>query len=168
MSVHIDNQLLETGESIAERSSPFECCGFLLGTWFQSDKDVEAIVPAVNVAPDAQRHQRYLISPEDFVRCQKMAWQNGWQIVGFYHSHPNAPSEPSKIDLLYAWPWYVYLILSVCGESCTASAWRLQENRRGFYRERLVPEKITDLSQHRERDRFCDPLFLKDASSSPV
>lgn len=34
-------------------------------------------------------------------------------VIGFYHTHPNAPAVPSGDDCRYAWPGHLYLIARV-------------------------------------------------------
>ena len=39
--------------------------------------------------------------------------ERGRELVGFYHSHPDHPAEPSAFDLEHAWPNLSYVIVSV-------------------------------------------------------
>jgi proteasome lid subunit RPN8/RPN11 len=55
-------------------------------------------------------------------------------LIGLYHSHPDAPTQPSQVDLENAWPWYTYLVVSVQnGEPRSVAAWLLSENRSTFH-----------------------------------
>jgi len=54
-------------------------------------------------------------------------------VVGFYHSHPDAPAQPSGFDREHAWPGYCYLIVSVRqGDPQEMRNWLLREDRSGF------------------------------------
>ena len=59
-------------------------------------------------------HKRYEIDPAELVRVQRKARQSGMEILGFYHSHPDHPAEPSPTDLEHAhWIGCSYVITSV-------------------------------------------------------
>jgi proteasome lid subunit RPN8/RPN11 len=111
---------------------PHECCGFLLGSRDGARLAVAELVPAVNARDDSP-HNRYLIPPEQFVRVQRDADARGLDIVGFYHSHPDAPARPSAFDREHAWPFYAYLIVSVrAGSPGELNAFELSEDRAAF------------------------------------
>jgi proteasome lid subunit RPN8/RPN11 len=78
--------------SHAARSAPEECCGLLLGT----GRAVEHAHPAANVAADPRR--RFEIDPQALVDAQRAARAGGPQVIGYYHSHPAGPAEPSATD----------------------------------------------------------------------
>jgi proteasome lid subunit RPN8/RPN11 len=91
---------------------PHECCGFLLGA--AGGSAVTEVARASNARVDSPAN-RYLIPPEEFVRVQRDADRRGLEIVGFYHSHPDHPAQPSAFDRDHAWPGYAYLIVAVAG-----------------------------------------------------
>jgi proteasome lid subunit RPN8/RPN11 len=55
-------------------------------------------------------------------------------VLGVYHSHPNAPARPSQYDAEHAaWTTWTYVILSVEeGKVVDLRGWRLREDRDGF------------------------------------
>ena len=56
--------------------------------------------------------------------------------VGFYHSHPDHPAEPSQYDLDHAWPNLSYVIVAVRGgEPEALRSWRLLPDRSAFEEE---------------------------------
>jgi proteasome lid subunit RPN8/RPN11 len=66
-------------------------------------------------------------------RVERDAAEEGLELVGFYHSHPNGAAEPSRVDRENAWPWYNYLIVAVAdGEPGDVRVWRLAEDRSRF------------------------------------
>lgn len=114
---------------------PLEGCGFLLGR----AGDGEAVVVRRQLAVANQRAgepeavRRYLMGPSDYQTAERSAADEGLIVVGTYHSHPNAPAQPSSFDLEHAWPWYCYLIVSVGREGeGEARVWRLRDDRSGF------------------------------------
>jgi proteasome lid subunit RPN8/RPN11 len=116
-----------------EAAYPEEACGGLLGSPNDEGSfQVMAAVPIEN-SRSGQRERRYLIGPEDVLQLEKDAEAAGLEVIGYYHSHPNAPPLPSEFDREHAWPWYAYLIISVhAGKSVDAQAWRLAEDREAF------------------------------------
>ena len=63
----------------------------------------------------------------------------GLTLLGFYHSHPDAPAQPSGEDLRQAWPRVDYLIVSVvCGTPQEITCWRLRDDREAFASEEIA------------------------------
>lgn len=116
-----------------EAAYPEEACGGLLARPGNGPSiEVLEAVPAPNVRGD-ERRRRYLIGPDQVLEIERRADALGLQVAGYYHSHPDAPPRPSDYDRDHAWPWYVYLIVSVReGRVAEARAWRLTEDRSGF------------------------------------
>ena len=55
------------------------------------------------------------------------------ELIGWYHSHPDAPARPSEFDREHAWPWYSYIIVSVQkGEPRDTTSWRLHDDRAAY------------------------------------
>jgi proteasome lid subunit RPN8/RPN11 len=87
---------------------------------------------------DLERRRRFLIGPDDYRRAEARAAQLGLDIVGFYHSHPDHPAEPSAFDLAHAWPNLSYLIVSIRGGSARElRSWRLRADRSGYEEESI-------------------------------
>ena len=53
------------------------------------------------------------MSPLDYLAAERAADAAGKTLLGFYHSHPEHPAEPSATDLAWAQPNFVYLIMSI-------------------------------------------------------
>jgi proteasome lid subunit RPN8/RPN11 len=96
-----------------EETYPHECCGILLGKVENDARTVEAVVRAGNTRTDSP-HNRYHIDPRELVAAQRKAREQGWDIVGFYHSHPDHPPQWSATDLAEAhWLGCSHVIISV-------------------------------------------------------
>jgi proteasome lid subunit RPN8/RPN11 len=122
----------------AEQTYPEECCGFLLGEEQGGATRVDRIVPAANERRDS-RHNRFVMSPETVLAAHKAARAAGLAVVGYYHSHPDHPAEPSEFDKEHAWPGLSYLIVSIRGGQVhMAKSWRLRDDRERFEEERLA------------------------------
>ena len=96
----------------AEFSYPNEGCGILLGHTTNGSRTVVSTFPACNAHPEPLRH--YTIDSKQVIEAQKQARDQGLDIVGFYHSHPDHPAQYSETDLEEAhWPDCSYVITSV-------------------------------------------------------
>lgn len=118
----------------AERGYPHEACGFLLGEMDPAAGRfaVSALRPADNLHADRAR-TRYLIDAESYRAAEREVAARGLDIVGFYHSHPDAPARPSTFDREHAWPAVAYLIVPVTRAGADESmAWVLAEDRSRF------------------------------------
>ena len=103
----------ETLRAHGEETYPQECCGVLLGNAAPEGNRVLQTVRAGNTRTDSA-HNRYNIAPEELVRIQRQARGLGFDIVGFYHSHPDHPAQWSKTDFAEAhWMGCSYVITSV-------------------------------------------------------
>ncbi|MBJ7378145.1 M67 family metallopeptidase [Sphingobium sp.] len=97
MRVEISRILLERIMALAA-GDVHEVCGLLLG----SDDRIEAIAPAVNVAPDPARH--FELDPATLIAAHRAARSGGPKIIGHYHSHPSGIAAPSATDAACAAP----------------------------------------------------------------
>ena len=92
MGIRLTRAALDRMLAEAERSAPEECCGILLGR----DDLIEDARPAPNVAADPSR--RFEIDAQTLVDAHRDARRGGPQVVGYFHSHPSGPAEPSATD----------------------------------------------------------------------
>ena len=89
-----------------------EGCGILLGHTASGCRSVVSAFRADNAHPQPLR--RYSIDPKQVIAAQKLARDQGMDIVGFYHSHPDHPAQYSETDLAEAhWLDCSYVITSV-------------------------------------------------------
>jgi proteasome lid subunit RPN8/RPN11 len=89
-----------------------------------------------NAREDGSRHNRYLLTAEEYMRGEDEADRRGLEVVGVFHSHPDHPNRPSEFDRQWAWPAFTYLITSVSrGRAVESRAWRLRDDRAEFEEE---------------------------------
>lgn len=75
----------------------------------------------------------FVISPVAYLETERAAEGTGLEVLGFYHSHPDAAPDPSVTDLAYAWPNTLYLVASVWqGEPGALGAYVLTRDGQGF------------------------------------
>jgi proteasome lid subunit RPN8/RPN11 len=109
----ISNSDLEEIRRHGEETYPYECCGALLGEMEDGRNVVKATVRCGNTREDSP-HNRYQIDPRELVNIQREGRERGYDIVGFYHSHPDHPARWSATDLAEAhWIGCSYVITSV-------------------------------------------------------
>lgn len=120
---------------------PHECCGALLGhdvnTAEQPSKPREILdlFPLINRREDSPQN-RFSVTPRDVMEADRAAQSRGLDVIGWYHSHPDHPAEPSEYDREHAWPWYSYIIVSVHqGIPQQMTSWQLNDDRAGYSQE---------------------------------
>jgi proteasome lid subunit RPN8/RPN11 len=113
---------------------PNECCGALIGR----DGHVSEAYALPNTTEEGPR-RRFLVRPQDYRTAEARATQQGAELLGFYHSHPDHPARPSQYDLDHAWPFFSYVIVSVReGGPEEMRSWRLREDRSEFDEEKII------------------------------
>lgn len=143
MSVELTAEQIATIEAHGEETFPNECCGFMLGTSKGDDKKIVELLRAYNEREDEAKYNRFLITPEAYMRGEKIAREKKLDIMGFYHSHPDAPARPSQYDLDHAWPWLSYVIVSIMdGKADNITSWMLRDDRSAFDDEELVTNGV--------------------------
>ncbi len=111
---------------------PHECCGALLGRDGDGTREVLELVPLENRRNDSPRN-RFEVTPDDVRLAEKIAREKQMELIGWYHSHPDAPARPSEFDREHAWPWYSYIIASVQQrEPRDTTSWRLRDDRSAY------------------------------------
>ncbi|MGA8208371.1 MAG: M67 family metallopeptidase [Candidatus Dormiibacterota bacterium] len=146
MRVATAHQLLFT-ESVFERMAelaatayPFEGCGVLVGGSDAQQVTVVEVVEGRNLVQD-RRRDRYELDPRDIINADRDARELGLEVIGFYHTHPDHPARPSRLDTERAWPGYLYVVISVNGAKLgEATAWRLAEGEGPSYFEEVPLE----------------------------
>jgi proteasome lid subunit RPN8/RPN11 len=116
----------------ARSGYPFEVCGVLLGR----DATVEKAQAVLNRETESPR-VRYQIAPEDLLQIQRESRDEGLEIVGFYHSHPDHPARPSETDRRIAAGGLSDGVLHVVvgvekGERATPTAWIFRDATQAF------------------------------------
>lgn len=119
---------------------PEEGCGFLLGT---VTDDGENRVVTIRRVPNRQadhRTRRYQLTANDYRAADDAAQEQGLDVVGIYHSHPDHPARPSETDLEEAtFPGFTYAIVSVHdGAATELTAWSLAPDRSQFHHEEIT------------------------------
>lgn len=102
----------------AKSEYPDECCGIILGKRADKLRTACRIVQTPNMTSENNSSTHFLINPLDVARIEMLAEDDGLEVVGFYHSHPDCEAEASEEDILYMIEGYSYPIISVKGGMC--------------------------------------------------
>ena len=137
--LQLTEELLTQIQMHGEQAYPEEGAGFLLGAYSDNGtRAVKRIFPLGNSREEQARHNRYLITPEDYLKAEIEADKLGLSLIGVFHSHPDHPNRPSEFDREWAQPFFSYVITSVqSGKAVESRSWRLIEDRSKFEEEEI-------------------------------
>jgi len=139
--IAINDEQLAQMRAHGERDYPYECCGLMLGKLEGGRKTVLETYAISNAREEAAKRNRFLIRPEELMRGEKHAREQGFDVVGFYHSHPDDVAVPSQYDLEHAWPTYSYIVMSVeQARAVDLRSWEMESDRSRFNEEEIVSE----------------------------
>jgi proteasome lid subunit RPN8/RPN11 len=154
-SLEITAEVVQRLHATATLAYPEEVCGLLLGKWTPGGivlATQAVVVP--NGALPAERTHRYTIPPRLMLEWERIGQRSGLSIVGFFHSHPDAPPIPSATDASLAWPGYVYVIVALSGANSGAlsarpwvsgmAAWTFEESSASFIEVPVTVEVAAD------------------------
>ncbi len=86
----------------------------MLGALNGDSKRVKLAVPLEN-AYQGRQATRYELRPEDLLRADRAARDQGMDLIGIFHSHPDCDAYFSETDLKNSCPWYSFVVLSMKG-----------------------------------------------------
>lgn len=100
---------------------PNEGCGLLAG----DPSGVQRVYCLENVEASPVS---YTIDPQGHFRALQDAEQNGWELLGAFHSHVNAPAYPSPTDVAdAAEPDWLWVVMGPMRESPELRAYRIRD-----------------------------------------
>ena len=140
VTLSVSDEVLARIHAHGEESYPEEGAGFLLGADSgNGSRAVTSIFPLTNSREHEARHNRYLITPEDYLKAELTADKLGLSLIGVFHSHPDHPNRPSEYDREWAQPFFSYIITSINeGKAIESRSWRLTEDRSKFDEEKIL------------------------------
>ncbi len=122
----------------AKTTYPNECCGAMIGSIDGGEKIVRVAEPLEN-AFSGEQSARYELRPEDLLAADRKARQQGMDLVGIFHSHPDCAAYFSETDLKNSCPWYSFVVLSIKnGEFDHAGSFLPNPDQTAAEREELV------------------------------
>jgi proteasome lid subunit RPN8/RPN11 len=131
-SVNLSSPACDAIRRHGQETYPHECCGALIGYADSDPPLILVALPLPNTTEEGPR-RRFLIRPSDYREAEQAARGAELSLLGFYHSHPDHPAQPSQHDLDHAWPNLYYLIASVQqGRFEVVRSWYLRDDRSAF------------------------------------
>jgi proteasome lid subunit RPN8/RPN11 len=95
-AVSIARDLMDSMKLDAKQRRPYEACGVLIGSINDKTADVTETIPMSNMLNSSKQ---FIISPKEMYHLWKDMEDAGKQIIGAYHSHPDADAGPSLNDI---------------------------------------------------------------------
>jgi desampylase len=93
MRIEVTSEALAAMRAHAAAALPHEACGILLG----EGRRITEARAAANIHPSPATH--FEIDPQALIDAHRAARAGGGpQVIGYYHSHPRGPAEPSATD----------------------------------------------------------------------
>jgi proteasome lid subunit RPN8/RPN11 len=139
MALLISNELLQRIHAHGGAAYPEEGAGLMLGRVDGNDTRVERLLEFANAREQSARHNRYLLTAEDYLRGEMEAARLDLEVIGVFHSHPDHPNRPSEFDREWAMPFLSYLITSVqAGRAVESRSWLLSQDRARFEEEMIT------------------------------
>jgi predicted GIY-YIG superfamily endonuclease/proteasome lid subunit RPN8/RPN11 len=90
--LRVSAEVLTTMRAAASAAHPQEACGILLGAGTR----ISAAAETANVHPAPATH--FEIDPQALIDAHRAARAGGVDVIGYFHSHPQGPAEPSATD----------------------------------------------------------------------
>lgn len=139
MTLTLSKEILAQIYAHGEDAYPEEGAGFLLGSDDGEQRRVTQLFTTENAREDEARYNRYLVTPEDYLKAEITADKLGLSLIGVFHSHPDHPNHPSEFDREWAQPFFSYVITNVnAGVAVESRSWRLAEDRSKFEEEKIT------------------------------
>lgn len=127
MNLAIRADELERLHAHAREGYPHEVVGILAGR--RDGNAVDRVHPLINERADSPEN-RYRVGGLVLLRAEQSLEAEGFEVVGYYHSHPDHPARYSDYDRDHALPNMSYMIVSVRGgDVADTLSWRLREDR---------------------------------------
>lgn len=98
MRLEVTREAANAMAAAARAAHPREACGILFGR----EGRIERFAETANVHPDPERH--FEIDPQALIDAYRAEREGGPRVVGWFHSHPAGPAEPSATDRAMASP----------------------------------------------------------------
>lgn len=119
--IQMEMQHWETMRSQVISCLPEEACGLLGGV----GELVHEVFPVTN---ELHSPSRFRMDPEEQLAAMMRMEQQGYQMVGIFHSHVHGLMSPSETDLEeVTYPEVAYLIWSMIGDDWQCRAFKLKD-----------------------------------------
>ena len=150
MTLYLPQEILAQIHASGEATYPEEGAGLLLGKVDGERRRIVSLLELSNQRESGARHNRYLLTPQDYLRGEQEAARQGLDVLGVYHSHPDHPNRPSEFDREWAMPFLSYVITSVqSGRAVESRSWQLSQDRAQFTEETMMVIETISANRHK-------------------
>jgi proteasome lid subunit RPN8/RPN11 len=102
----LDGNLMEKIVAHARSTYPMEGCGLLAGKEYSAER----FIPITNRLASATAFD---MDPSELIAAHRSMRESGESLVAIYHSHPQGPARPSRVDIQQAYYPAAYIIVSL-------------------------------------------------------
>ena len=103
------------------KAYPFEGCGLLIGS--AAEDRLARCIPTRNAS---QSSRLYEIDPRDLLHADRAASEEGYDIIGVFHSHTHTDPYPSPTDVAQAPdPGWHYVLVSLRHDTPSVRSYRI-------------------------------------------
>jgi len=121
---------------------PKEGCGLLLGVEANGERVAHIAIPSANTYEGEQK-DRFLLDPRTQLAAERQAREEGLDVLGIFHSHPDCDAYFSSTDIANTWSYYSNLVVSIRGrEYAGAAVFRVDDERTQATREEFRIEGV--------------------------
>jgi predicted phage tail protein/proteasome lid subunit RPN8/RPN11 len=146
-------------EIYAKAQAPKESCGI-----FALINGQEKFWPCKNIAEDQENF--FALDPEDWAACE----DEGGEILGVFHSHPQGGSELSKTDKisceLIGYPYYIYSIKENNWNKYTPDSWEKPKLKKNI--ELIDSPKLKTIKVYGKLKDFLGQSVFQAAVKTPI
>ncbi|MFO7445741.1 MAG: hypothetical protein R6W90_05205 [Ignavibacteriaceae bacterium] len=129
--VKIKQEHLEQLKKQINKNLPDVSCGAILGYTSDGITLIHSLLELENEQCE-KRENRYLITPQQYMKAEETAENTNLELIGFYYSRTGGLA-PGELDVKYAFPGFLYLAVSNKENKIKASGWILAETRKSFF-----------------------------------
>ena len=127
MMIILNIEQFEAIVNHAKDNLPNEDCGLLGGIFEDNKKIVKKVYFLTNIDKSPEH---FSMEPKEQFAAVKDMRNNGWTLLGNFHSHPETPSRMSKEDKRLAFDTNMsYLILSLADEEPVLNSFNIDSDK---------------------------------------
>lgn len=127
MTISMEYYLYDEIVKWAKEHLPEETCGLIAGIEENGERKIKKVYYLENMDHD---ENHFTLNPKEQLKAIKNMRENGYKLLGNWHSHPSSPSRPSAEDIALAYDSKVsYMILSLMANNLVINSFHIEDGR---------------------------------------
>lgn len=127
MTISMEYYLYDEIVKWAKEHFPEEACGLIAGIEENGEREIKKVYYLENMDHD---ENHFTLNPKEQLKAIKNMRENGYKLLGNWHSHPSSPSRPSAEDIALAYDSKVsYMILSLMANNLVINSFHIEDGR---------------------------------------